>query len=150
MVFVNTPEVQRDIMKWAVLCSRSEVVPRLWEICRAFVFWFQNCGKCPAVGLRSQVETIVQIFAHVGLEAYASFKVRKTELFLTCPTPRLTFFGKCPTVGKEKCKNARQVSEVGGWARLELIKPLSTQLFQPVLITMWVAIALIKPCLTCL
>ena len=30
---------------------------------------------------RLQVETIVQIFAHVGMEPYATFKVRKTELF---------------------------------------------------------------------
>ena len=52
----------------------------------------------------SQVETTVQIFAHVGVEPYATFKVWKTKLFLTMPTPRLTF-GKRPTVGRrsEKC-----------------------------------------------
>ena len=37
---------------------------------------------------RSQVETVVQIFGHVGVEPYATFKVRKTELLLTMPHPR--------------------------------------------------------------
>ena len=41
-----------------------------------------------------QVETIVQIFAHVGVEPYATFKVWKTKLFLTMPHHGLTFFGK--------------------------------------------------------
>ena len=40
------------------------------------------------------------------------FKVRKTELFLTMPHPQLTFFGKCPTVGKGKT-NAKW--EMGAW-----------------------------------
>ena len=45
---------------------------------------------------RSQVETIVQILAHVRVEPYATSKVRRTELFLTMPG--LTFFGECKTV----------------------------------------------------
>ena len=51
---------------------------------------------------RSQEETIVQIFAHVGIEPYATFKARRMELFLTIPHPGMTSFGKCPTVGKKK------------------------------------------------
>ena len=51
---------------------------------------------------RSQVETIVQIFAHVRMELYANFKVRKTELFLTMSHPWADPIGKCPTVGKGK------------------------------------------------
>ena len=35
-----------------------------------------------------QVETIVQIFAFVRVEQYATFKVPKTELLLTIPHPR--------------------------------------------------------------
>ena len=33
----------------------------------------------------SQVETIVQMFADVGVEPYATFVVRKTKLFLRMP-----------------------------------------------------------------
>ena len=37
---------------------------------------------------RSQVETIAQIFEHVGVELQATVNVRKTELFLTMHHPR--------------------------------------------------------------
>ena len=36
---------------------------------------------------RSQVETIVQIFAHVGVEPFATFKVRKDRVIDNAPTP---------------------------------------------------------------
>ena len=51
---------------------------------------------------RSQVETIVQIFAHVGVEPYATFKVRKTELFLTMPHPRTDLLWQMPHRRKEE------------------------------------------------
>ena len=49
-------------------------------------------------------------------------KSERLSCFWQCPTPGLIFFGKCPTVGKKKWKNTRQMP--GGWARLELIEPL--------------------------
>ena len=59
----------------------------------------------------SQVETIVQIFAHVGVEPHAAFNVGNTELFLTIPHPRADLFlANGPSWGRrsEKCPtNAR-------------------------------------------
>ena len=37
---------------------------------------------------RSQVETIVHIFARAGVEPYATFKISNTYLLLTMPHPR--------------------------------------------------------------
>ena len=36
-------------------------------------------------------------------------KFARLSCFWQCPTPGLTFFGKCPTEGKEKWKNARRM-----------------------------------------
>ena len=98
-------------------------------------------AKCPTVGLLAecktatlsrtilhifllfvishlQVQTIVQIFVHVGVEPYATFKERKTKLYLTPPHPRADLHSQCPTVGKGKCMkkcptNARGMSRLG-------------------------------------
>ena len=74
---------------------------------------------------RSQAKTIVQIFARVGVEPYATFKVRKTELFWPCPTLRASL-ANAPPWGKEKLKNAPHMPDAD-WARLELIQPLWQQ-----------------------
>ena len=46
----------------------------------------------------------MQIFAHVGVEPYATFKVRKTELFLTMPHSRADLFWQMPHRGKAEVK----------------------------------------------
>ena len=49
---------------------------------------------------RSQVETILKIFAHVGVEPFATFKVSKTELFLTMPHPKADLLWRMSHCGK--------------------------------------------------
>ena len=56
---------------------------------------------------RSQLEAIVQIFEHVGVEPHVTFKVRKAELFLTMPHPRADLLWQMPHLGKGEVKNAR-------------------------------------------
>ena len=54
------------------------------------------------------MEIIVQIFAHVGEEPCATFKVRKNELFLIMPHPRADLW-KLPHHVEGEVKNARQM-----------------------------------------
>ena len=44
----------------------------------------------------------MQIFAHVGVELYATFKVRKTELFFAIPHPRADILWQMPQRGERE------------------------------------------------
>ena len=72
----------------------------------------------------SQVETIVQIFGHIGVEPYATLKVRKTVFFfLTMAHPWVDLHSEMPHHGEGeviKCATNARVGRV----RLELIKLL--------------------------
>ena len=73
---------------------------------------------------RSQVETIVQIFAHVGVEPYASFEARKDRVvFDNAPPPDWPYMANTPPWGRRNKKLANKCPR-GRWAALDLLEPL--------------------------
>ena len=56
----------------------------------------------------------MQIFAHVGVEPYATFKVQKTELLLTMPHPRVDLVWQMPHRGEGEVKKCPTNARGGG------------------------------------
>ena len=53
-----------------------------------------------------KMATVVQIFAHVGVEPYDTFKFGKTELFLTMSHPWADLLWQMPHPGEGKVKKS--------------------------------------------